>query len=301
MGDKHDPGPAEGWKHQVVPLKPVEVATLQRQYVASLGVPTLTELELALRENLLPLGVRVGEQAVAFALIQPEARDGFPFPLLLSLAAPGQSATELRPFFRAVVAQGQVRGVLARSDDPLLLEVLLLEGWRLSAVGPLLTLEQVEPQPLPPGLEVRHLFPADLDEVCQLLSRISEAPVLLRDRQEVRKQLQDRILDGILEGPRLMGVARILPQLQPAFVGLEVLVDPAARRRGLGRLLGIEVAFEELQAGRVLVCAFRSEEVASRRLVESMGARAAALYYLATPPPRNNQSPGSSRAPGWVL
>lgn len=282
------------WQHAVVPLPPVEIAPLQRRYIAELPVPTLTDLDLRLREQIRGVGVKIEGQAVAFALIQPTPGPGFPGPMLLSLAAPGQNSSELRHFFRAVVRQEQIQSMWGRSDDALLLEVLMLEGWRLFSMGPLLILDAVEPQAPLEGVEFHHLLPSDLDTVVELMALIPEAPEELTDRNELRKQLQDRILDGVRVDGKLAGVARLLPQHHPGYVGLEVHVAPAYRQKGLGRLLGIEVAQEELNAGRVLISAFRSEELNSRRLVESMGARVAAVYYLAVPPWQNSGSVRSS-------
>lgn len=298
-------GGGGGWQHSLEALKPVEIAPLQRRHIASLPVPTLTDLDLRLRDAIRGVGVKVGTEAVAYALIQPHPPARLPGPLLLSIAAPGQNSSELRQFFREVVRQERVMAVWGRSDDALLMEVLLLEGWRLLSMGPLLLLEEVEPIAPPPGVEVRHLLPADLDAVCALLSRIPETPESLRDRNEVRKQLQDRVLDGVQDGPDLVGVARLLPQHHPSYVSLEVLMDPVARRNGLGRLLGVDVAYEEIQAGRVLVAAFESDQLASRRLVESMGAHVAALYYLALPPwsmgVKGQAAAGNVRRTGGVL
>jgi len=247
--------------------------------------------------------VKVEGEAVAFALIRPDPGPTLPGPLLLSLAAPGQNSSELRQFFREVVRQERVQALWGRSDDAMLLEVVLLEGWKLLSQGPLLILDAVETQEVVPGIEVRHLLPSDLDDVGRLMAGIPEAPEELRDRDELRKQLQDRILDGVLVDQKLVGVARLMPQHHPAYVGLDVHILPSHRQRGLGRLLGIEVAHDELNAGRVLVSAFRSEEVARRRLVESMGAKVAALYYLAIPPwgmgaRESVRSTGSRRDPG---
>jgi len=267
------PQKGNAWEHALVPLAPVEIAPLQRRYIGSLPVPTLTDLDLRLREQLRGVGVKVEGEAVAFALIRPDPGPTLPGPLLLSLAAPGQNSSELRQFFREVVRQERVQALWGRSDDAMLLEVVLLEGWKLLSQGPLLILDAVETQEVVPGIEVRHLLPSDLDDVGRLMAGIPEAPEELRDRDELRKQLQDRILDGVLVDQKLVGVARLMPQHHPAYVGLDVHILPSHRQRGLGRLLGIEVAHDELNAGRVLVSAFRSEEVARRRLVESMGRR----------------------------
>jgi predicted GNAT family acetyltransferase len=67
-------------------------------------------------------------------------------------------------------------------------------------------------------------------------------------------------------------------------VSLTVVVDPAHRQRGFARLLAADAAAEEIAAGRQVIAAFGAAELVSRRLVESIGARVAATYYLATPP-----------------
>lgn len=179
------------WEHPLVPLLPAEVATLQRRYLSSLPVPTLTELDLELRGGLQAVGVRVGGEAVAFALIQPTRLSGYPAPLLLSIAAPGQSTFDLRRFFREVVHQKQIRAVWARSDDALLLEVLLLERWSLESVGPLLLLSEADPPELGDGLTFKHLSLSDLKMVQAFVERTPEVVPELRATSELRKQLQD--------------------------------------------------------------------------------------------------------------
>lgn len=272
-----------GWEHAIIPLTPAEVASLQRDYVAALPVPTLSDLDLRLRDGIRPVGVKVGSQPVAFALIQPHPVEGLPAPLLVAIAAPGQSSIELRRFFREVVRQHHIAAIWGRSDDALLLEVLMLEGWRFQPMGPLLIVDDLTPAPVMEGIELRHLTPADLEIVAQLYARIPEAEGGLRDRNEIRKLLQDHVLDGLLEGESLRAVVQLIPQHHPQYVSFTVAVDPEHRRRGFARLLAADAAAEEIAADRQVIAAFGVGDSSSRRLVESIGARVAASYYLAAP------------------
>jgi len=272
------------WNHQLEPVLPVELAPLQRRYVADLPVPTLTGLDLNLREGVELRGVKVEGQLVAFALIQSAPPPGLPAPLLVALAAPGQNGTERRRFFREVVVRCGIQGLWARSDDALLLEVVMLEGWAMRSMGPLLQFEQTVPVEQQEGIEVRHLLPGDLEAVLALTMVAPFATPDASTRDDLWKLLQDRMLDGLYEGGELRALAQILPQHAPQFVSVDIVVHPAFRQRGFGRILAAAVTEAELEAGRRVLAAFRSEELIGRRMVESIGGRVQALYYLATPP-----------------